>query len=213
MSEKISLKDAERKAFKLALQDGLWDILLACFTLMFAVAPLLSTSLADFWSSVIFLPFWALVYLVIKLLRKNVIKPRLGSVKFGPSRTARLLKFNLLTTSILLVTFILGILAAINFAALPGWTFPVSMGLGVLIGFTLAGYYLEFNELYFYGLLIALSPIVGEWLYFNLNVSHHGFPITFGATSLVILISGLFKFVRILREYPPFTTNTLSGAA
>jgi len=213
MSEKISLKDAERRAFKLAFQDGLWDILLACFTLMFAVAPFLSTSLGDFWSSAIFLPFWALAYLVIKLLRKYVVKPRLGSVKFGASRTARLLKFNLLTTSILLITFILGILTAINFAALPGWTFSVGLGLGVLIGFTLAGYFLEFTELYFYGLLVALSPIVGEWLYSNFQVSHHGFPVTFGVTTLVILISGLFKFVRILREYPPLSSNTLSGAA
>jgi hypothetical protein len=213
MSQKISLKDAERKAFKFAFQDGLWDILLACFTLMFAIAPLLSNSLGDFWSSAIFLPFWALAYLIIKLVRKYVIKPRIGSVKFGPSRIAKLLKFNLLTTVVLLVTFILGILSAINFTTLSGWTFPVGFGLGILIGFTLAGYFLEFPELYFYGLLIALSPIAGEWLYVNLKVSHHGFPIAFGTTTLIILTIGLFKFVRLLREYPPFPSNTLSGAA
>jgi MFS family permease len=213
MSEKISLKDAERKAFKFAFQDGLWDILIACFTLMFVIGPYLSSSLGDFWSSAIFLPFWALAYLMIWLIRKFVVKPRIGSVRFGSSRKTRLLRFNLLSFIILLAFFILGILTTIDFASLPGWITTARFGLGIFIVFTLAGYFLQFNELYIYGLLIAFSPIVGEWLYVNLKVPHHGFPLAFGITTGIILIIGLFKFVRILRKYPPFTTDSLSGQA
>lgn len=58
MSQQISLKEAERKAFRSKYNDGLWDILLGCFFLMFAVAPYLSPTLGDFWSSVAFVPFW-----------------------------------------------------------------------------------------------------------------------------------------------------------
>ena len=56
MSQKISLREAERKAFRSRYNDGLWDILLGCFFLMFVIAPYLSASLGDFWSSAVFLP-------------------------------------------------------------------------------------------------------------------------------------------------------------
>ena len=68
MSQKISLKAAERKAFRTTYNDGLVDIFLGCFFLMFVIAPYLSASLGDFWSSAVFLPFWALVYLAIWLI-------------------------------------------------------------------------------------------------------------------------------------------------
>jgi hypothetical protein len=65
MSPQISLKEAERKVFKTTQNDGLWDIFLGCFLLIFVIAPYLSGTLGDLWSSVVFLPFWALVYLAI----------------------------------------------------------------------------------------------------------------------------------------------------
>ena len=57
MSRQLSLKEAERKAFRTKYDDGLWDILLGCFFSMFAIAPFLSASLGDFWSSAVFVPF------------------------------------------------------------------------------------------------------------------------------------------------------------
>ncbi|MFC1935998.1 hypothetical protein ACFLX9_04540, partial [Chloroflexota bacterium] len=60
MSQRISLKEAERRAFTKAFQDGLWDILIGCIVLLWAIAPFLSTRMGDFWSSAVFLPFWGL---------------------------------------------------------------------------------------------------------------------------------------------------------
>jgi len=57
MSSQISLKEAEQKVFKTAYNDGLWDIFLGCFFMIFVIAPYLSESLGDFWISVVFLPF------------------------------------------------------------------------------------------------------------------------------------------------------------
>ena len=96
MSEPISLKDAETKAFTSIYNDGLWDVFLGCFLLMFAIAPLLSASLGDFWSSAVFLPFWALVFVVIRLIRKQVVIPRVGFAKFGRARKAKLRRFSIL---------------------------------------------------------------------------------------------------------------------
>lgn len=58
MSQQISLKDAERKVFRITYNHGLWDVFLGCFFLIFVIGPYLSSSLGDFWSSFVFLPFW-----------------------------------------------------------------------------------------------------------------------------------------------------------
>jgi hypothetical protein len=202
MSQKISLKEAERKAFRLAFQDGLWDVLIGCFVSMFAIAPLLSVSLGDFWSSVIFLPVWGLAYLVIWLLRKYVVKPRIGVVKYGPVRRVRLMRFTLIMLLGNLAFFVLGIVAALNFEFLPGRIYPLILGLFLLFAFSMAAYLLDFPRLYVYGLLLASSSLVGEWLYLAYGFAHHGFPATFGFTSGIMILTGAVTFARFLHDNP-----------
>ena len=202
MSQQISLRDAERKAFRATYNDGLWDIFLGCFFLMFAIAPYLSTRLGDFWSSAVFLPFWALVYLAIWLIRKYVITPRIGIVKFGQVRIAKLAKFTVVMLVVNIVALILGLVAALSFGSVPGQMISVIFGMILLMGFSIAAYFLDFNRLYIYGLLVGLSPLVGEWLWTHGYATHHGFPITFGTSAGIMIVAGLSIFVRLLRDNP-----------
>ncbi|MBK5109021.1 MAG: hypothetical protein JJE12_12860 [Anaerolineales bacterium] len=49
MKEKdISVKEADRQVFRSGLEDGLVDIFLSSFVLMWAVAPYLSLYIGDF---------------------------------------------------------------------------------------------------------------------------------------------------------------------
>ena len=202
MSQKISLKEAERKAFKASFDDGLWDIFLGCFFLMFAIAPYLSPTLGDFWSSMVFLPFWGLVYLAMALIRKHVLNPRVGVVKLRQARKARLMKFNVVMLIFNVLVLILGFVAALSFGSLPGQMLTILFGLILLIGFSLAAYFLDFGRLYFYGLLVGLSPLVGEWLWAHGYAAHHGFPITFGSAAFIMILVGLLVFTRLLRDNP-----------
>jgi len=202
MSQQISLKDAERKAFRTTYNDGLVDIFLGCFFLMFTFGPYLSLILGDFWSSVAFLPFWALVYLVLKLIRKRVVTPRIGVVKFGQARKAKLIKFSAVMLILNVVALILGSVAALSFGRVPGQMFTIIFGLILLIGFSIAAYFLDFNRLYIYGLLVGLSPLVGEWLWINGYATHHGFPITFGTSAGIMILAGLAVFIRLLHDNP-----------
>ena len=86
MSDHKTLKAVDRKIFTSYFQDGLLDIFLAAFVLMFAVGPFLSGPLGDFWGTVIFLPFFGLVYLILRYIRKRVVSPRIGSVTWGEMR-------------------------------------------------------------------------------------------------------------------------------
>jgi hypothetical protein len=202
MAQYISLREAERKAFRATINDGLWDILLGCWVLMFAIGPFLSPSLGDFWSSAVFLPFWGLVFLVIWLVRKYVVTPRVGSVKFGQARKTKLMKFSIVMLVMNVIAFILGLAAAMNLGRVPGQIFPIIFGLIFLIPFSIAAYFLDLSRLYIYGLLVGLSPLLGEWLYISGNASHHGFPITFGTTAGIMILAGLAIFVRLLRDNP-----------
>jgi hypothetical protein len=201
MSQSISLRDAERKVFHTAVNDGLWDIFLGCFFLMFAITPFLSERLGDFWSSVIFLPFWGLVYLAIRFVRKHVITPRLGSVKFGASRNAILMRFNLVMLVVNLLALVLGLVAASLTSRIPGQATSIALGLVLLAAFSFAAYFLGIGRLYIYALLLGLAPPIGEWLWVNHLTSHHGYPVTFGVISGIMILTGIMLLLRLLRSY------------
>jgi hypothetical protein len=203
MSQEIDLKEAERRVFKSGFQDGLVEIMLGCVVLMFAIGPFLSPYLGDFWSAAVFLPFWAAVFGLLWVIRRQVVRPRLGVVEFGAWRRERLLRFNVLMFVAGVVAFLLGLLAAASFGLLPGWVHTAIFSLIILLGFCAAAYFLDFAGLYLYGILIALAPLVGEGLYRYLGSPHHGYPITFGLTAGFLILAGLVKLARLLHTYPP----------
>jgi hypothetical protein len=202
MSEQFSLKKTEKKVFTSNFQDGLTDIFLGCCILVFAVGPFITPYLGDFLGTVLFVPFWALLFLALWVIRKRVTEPRLGTVALGPWRKARLFKFNSLMFLICSIGLILGVFSAINLESLPGWAHMARFSMLVLVGFTVAAYFLDFTRLYAYGVMLAAAPVVGEILYRDYQFSHHGFPVTFGITAGVITLTGLYRLVRFLRTHP-----------
>jgi MFS family permease len=203
MSNEISLKETERKVFQTVFQNGLLDIAIGGFLLVFAIGPFLTPYLGDLWGTVaIFLPLWGILFPALWLIRKRVVTPRVGSVKYGPWRVSRMMRFNLVIFVVLVFTAILGFLSAVEFDAVPGWIHTARFSLVFLLVFSVAGYFLNFARLYIYGILIALAPLIGELLYQNLSVPHHGWPVTFGLASGLITLKGLILFVRFLRDHP-----------
>ena len=61
---------------------------------------------------------------------------------------------------------------------------------------------LDFPRIYIYGIMISAAPVVGEYLYQIHGFSHHGFPITFGFLSAVLVVTGLIILVRLLKKDP-----------
>jgi hypothetical protein len=202
MSEKISLREIEQKIFRTTMNDGLLDIFLGCFFLIFVIAPFLSTRLGDFWSSLIFVPFWGLVFLILWVVRKRVVTPRIGQVAYGKPRKARLKRFSLIMLAINIIAFIGGLVAAFSTDLLSGRMYSYFIGLLFLSAFSLAAFFLNLNRLYFYGLLVGFAPLVGEWLWSRELVSHHGFPVTFGTVSGIMILVGLTLLIQLVRDNP-----------
>jgi len=200
--DNISLKQADRNIFKATFDDGLVDIFLASVVLMFAVAPLLSRYLGDFWSSAIFLPLWGILFIVLRSIRVHVINPRKGVVKYGPQRRRKLTVFSWIMLTVNITFLILGFVIGFVLPSNPGWVVLLPFSVMVLALFSLAGFFLEINRFYVYGLMLAAGPFIGEWLFQSYSVSHHAYPFIFGIYAAAICLTGLIKLFTFIRLNP-----------
>ena len=202
MTQDADLKQIERRAYMSYFQDGLWDIVIGLVAAAWAVGPLLSDlGLSDIWSGVIFLPFAAVAYAIFWAGKRFVTRPRMGLVRFGPKRKARLTKILAVTTALLTVGLVVGIVASMS-STTSGWVYPAAFCGVLLVGFSLGAYFLDFPRLYLYGALLALSFPIGEVLFKYAGASHHGWPITCGVSAVTMLLIGVTLFTRFVRKYP-----------
>jgi hypothetical protein len=201
MSQNKTLEAADRKVFTTYFDDGLLDIFLAAFALMFVIGLFLSVPLGDFWSSAVFLPFLGVVYLILRTIRRRVVTPRIGSVEWGVMRIKKLRKGTIIMLVLNVIFLALGFVAYLMPIG-TGLFISIEFGAVMLIFFSTVGYFFDFNFLYVYGLLFALAMPVGEWLYQTAGFSHHGFPVVFGTIAGIMFVRGLVKFLIFLKNNP-----------
>jgi len=192
ITKDIDLKAIEKKAFISYHQDGLSDIivglalLLTGFSLIYDISTL------------------AIIFICVLVplgtsLRKSIIVPRIGFVKFSK---ARLTRKNRLMIIALSATFIVGVF---NFIAFGGeqsaWKeFVRNLELvpfGIVAAFIMAlvGYLFAIDRLIVYALLTA-----GSFVAFHLLGIPP--PTNFFLLGIVILATGVILLLSFLRKYP-----------
>ena len=210
------LKALEQRTFRTATDDGLWDVLIACVFANLAIAPLLSEDLGDFWSSALLAPIWLATYLVIWVVRHHIVAPRVGTVRFGSERQQRLRRLGILLLVVNVIAAGFGVVAFVGVQL--NWldlgdgsiAYPLGLAIVVLIGFSGVAAVTGIHRYYLYGLMLAIAPLVGEWLWREGLVTHHGYPIVFGAAAIIIFLTGVVRFTGIVRSHPlPHHTATV----
>jgi len=206
VSQTINLKELERRAWRSVFQDGLWDIYLGLLLLAMAVWVLLSdVGFSESWGMAIFIGLEVLAMLVLWAGKKFITVPRMGRVKFGPKRKAKLSWVRV----ILFISVLVG--AGVFVAALamrtnrPEWlngtfVFPAAWMVNAMVVFSLGAYFLDFSRLYLIGVMYAL-PVPLDIVFRKFSDIDLSFS-AFGAPAMVILIIGLVVFTRFLRDYP-----------
>ena len=187
MSERIDLKEIERRAWTSYFQDGLWDIFMGILMLTVGIR----TFTDNVWYTLLILA----AVLVPLVGKKFITVPRIGWVRFGPARIARTAKM----TGVIIVS----VLATLAFLLLPysglafprTWTSPM-MAVLIAVAFGLLAYYLDFGRLFAYGLLFAMSEVL--WGMFGRPIG----PMAHTVSGIVALIVGLVVLVRFLQRYP-----------
>jgi hypothetical protein len=206
MSQNINLKELERKAWRSVFQDGLWDIYLGLLLLAMAIGALLSDAgIPETWQYAIYIGLMVLGMVILWAGKKFITVPRMGRVKFGPKRKAKLNVVRLLLAISVLVGVSVYLIALTIKGSPSGWLnikfmFPAIWIVNVLVLFSLGAYFLDFKRLYLIGVMYALpvpvDMVLKEFAHLRLAF------ITFGVPAAIILSIGLVLFVHFVRDYP-----------
>jgi hypothetical protein len=196
VSMTIKLKELERKAYTSYYSDGLLEIFTGVTIILIGVAFALDA--AHYFAIVPVLSFisWAGA-------KRALTVPRMGHVKFGPERQARMAREKSFFLIYFTITFVLGIVVFFIFSRAsqsPVRDFfriaPLGP-IGILGAIALAflGYWKEIRRLYFYAALVIIAVFGGPALDL--------FPIYYlGAPGLLILVIGIVMLARFIQRYP-----------
>ena len=187
MSQNLSLKDAERRAWTLYYEDGLWDIFLG---LLF-----LGGGLRTLTGSLWFYLFVLAGILAFVLGRRFITLPRVGEIKFGPMREKKRRSLIIFIMVAVLLTLVLLLLPALGIAT-PGPLAGLIFAAVVPLIFVYMAYMMDFRRLFGYAVLVAIFMIITEM------VGTEAGAIAQTAAGIVALISGLWHLVGFLRVYP-----------
>jgi hypothetical protein len=211
MSAPVSLKDAERKAFRSVFQDGLWDIylglLLSTMGFGFLIA---SGSRSELTGTLAVLGLGCLFALAFWSGKRYVTVPRLGLVKFGPKRKAKVRNVRVvlfLSALVGMVVFFFGLSPGPT--GVPDWAANIPLVAyvwvaQVIVVFGIGAYFLDIPRFYIYGVLYAIPfpaaiALDENRIFANSKVA---FPLTFGASAGIMVLVGLMLFARFLSDYP-----------
>ncbi|MGD8544769.1 MAG: hypothetical protein PVH12_01220 [Candidatus Bathyarchaeota archaeon] len=202
MNRKTSLREIEKRTYMSYHQDGLIDIFVGIYVLLFALGILLLT-VTEFstWFAIpaifpaIMVPIWISA-------KKRITMPRIGYVKFSTQRGAN----KLIAVFIGLMVAGLGTFMVFTFAStsqawaltLRNLIIPNSMliiGSSAAVISSIFAYTMGLTRLYVYGLFALILFVTGHFI-----------TIPFGylllAIGLVIIISGLILLTRFIGKYP-----------
>ena len=206
MSEKLNLKELERKAWRSFFDDGLWDIYLGLLLSLMGISGLLDRSgLTEDLGMTIYIGLLALTMAAFWAGKRFITVPRIGRVKFGRERKVRRIKTALiLFASVVFGLVVMLLTSAARREAAPDvpWkaVMPVIWAVNMLVVFGAMGYFLDFERLYFIGLMYAITIPLNE-IFITLAKIRIGPYLFFGFGAVTVAV-GIFYLLRFLRNYP-----------
>jgi hypothetical protein len=154
---------------------------------------------------VVWLPLYFAFDAMLRRIKRRVVKPRLGSVKFGPERKAKLVRMGWILLAANVLSLVAGLVVAMRFqggSRTSPWAVSAMLASFLLAAFSAAGLMLQLNRFFLYGMAAAFAVFTGEWLFQKGMATHHGYPIVFGASSAALIGIGAWLFIRFLRSNP-----------
>lgn len=203
MSLNVDLKQIERNAFRSTHRDGLMDIYLGLVTITMALFMYRPAEGYSITNILIFLLCYGFASGLYWAGKKFITTPRMGQVKFGETRKKRNRMKAVLLGILILLQFGVVILTAL------GWLTPQLAFLGgnenmdflvaligslfVLCGMGLLTIFQDFTRGYYITCLMALA------VFLMVLLNRPLYPILL---SMLIILPGLFVFIRFIRRYP-----------
>jgi hypothetical protein len=198
--EETSLREVEKRTYISYHQDGLIDIFVGTYVLLFASGILLFT-MADFNTGFVIPAIFPAIMVPIWIsAKKQITMPRIGYVKFRNKGANRLM-----AVFLGLMVFGLGAFAVFTFASSQGWALTlrnlitsngmIIIGIGSASIASLFAYTMGLKRLYTYGLLTLALFLTGHFI----TIPFEYILVTIG---LVILVNGFVLLMQFIRRYP-----------
>lgn len=198
MNNDVNLKEIERKAFTSYFHDGMWDLYGGLILLGFGFTMLTG------WDYLM-LPV-VVTAMVPLLIRKRIVTPRLGTVKFSPERQARTKKAMLAAVITGTFTALLGMVFFVlsSTDTMPQWLeiwmhdyFLAFFGGMIAVLITTAAFLVRVKRFYVYATLVFIAFFLASMLR---SEDMEIIPII--VVGGLILLSGIVILIRFLRHNP-----------
>lgn len=208
---RYDLKAIERRAYRATFQDGLWDIYLGLVFMAFGLGPVVrQLGASDDAAIIVHLVMLTIAIAIMLVGKKYVTTPRIGRVRFGAQRRRKLNKARLVLAASVLAGLV--VLAALTNDSLGLTGLSVAFGVNILVVLGAMAYFMDYDRLFYYALLWALSLPVGLALEKNTALSDA--PTVFLVTGGVAVVVGSAYLVRFVRTYAlPPEEETANGIA
>ena len=194
-------KEIERRVFSSFFQAGFIEAFTGIFLLQLGLPALFSRSgFGDLESALFALPIALLLLIGVFLIRKSVVIPRLGKVKFLPERRRKLSKLMIVPLLTLIAGAIVGFVFTENASLRHAFIGQIPFALIPIIVFSAAAYFLDMKRLYVYGAIVGLVFPLGKYLE-TVIVSRNTLPATILFTAFAFLGMATVFFVDFLRRY------------
>lgn len=202
MNVNPDLDKLEKKTATVLYQDGILDMSLGLALIVYGVAAIPYDIWPIQWTVLGMFLIYALFATPLFLVQIYVTKPRIGTVKYKPSRKKKKLGMMIFTSILLIANIVLFILISQGLLQFSGNDFVIAAMFGVVTFFlyVLMAYFMDFSRLYVIGILFSLGvffmqffavlelPLIGR-------ISAMGF-------GLIIIAIGAVYLYRFLKKYP-----------
>jgi len=194
-------KNLEHRVFTSFFQGGIIEAFTGIILLQLGLSALFSRSgFGDWQSALLTLPIALILLIVVFLVRRFVIIPRLGRVKFLPERRRKLSKLIIVPILTLIAGAIVGYIFWENTSLRHISVGLIPFSLVSIIVFSAAAYFLDMKRLYVYGAIVGLVFPLGKYLE-TVIVSRNILPATILFTAFVFLSIAIVFLVAFLRKY------------
>jgi hypothetical protein len=203
IAKSIDLKELERKAWTSTFEDGLFDIYIGIMFFGISVGYLLGEIFSTIYNYLFLFLILGIGIVILAIGKRKITIPRMGFVKFGKTRKMRKVKImTVLFLSVVLLMLIYAIMDASSASLKLSPPFSsLITGFFMIVPLCAIAYFLQFKRLYFYGILMGLTPFLTDiFKYFLNNVA--AIILVFAIIDGFIIITGLTFLIRFVKRYP-----------
>jgi len=194
-------KQIERRVFTSFFQAGFIEAFTGIFLLQLGLPALFSRSgFGDWESALLTLPIALILLTAVFLIRRFVVTPRLGQVKFSHERRRKLSKLIIVPILTLIAGAIVGYIFTENASLRHIFVGQIPFSLIPIIVFGAAAYFMDMKRLYVYGAIVGLVFPLGKYLE-TVIVSRNTLPAIMLFTAFVFLGVATVFLVAFLRKY------------